>query len=264
MKKSLFILLSFSVILMIFSACTQQAVDVKAEIEAANVKFMEAANTGDAEALKEIYLPDATVYPPNADAVAGIDNIIPMMTASAPAGIKMVFETVSAMAYGAIAIEDGRYKVLAPDETVLDHGKYIVTWKKKGDIWKVSKDIWNTSNPPVPRAMAGDTVLFALTKMKEKDAHLIEEFSLDIFLPVYKELFPQDKAVTRIFKTPVADKDGYITYVYLADPFSSTQVHNVFTVLQAKYGREKTMEMMQKYLDIFKDQTPYATIQLEW
>ncbi len=263
--KKILTLASLTLLVLVFcNSCNTPEIDVIAEIEAVNVTFMEAVNAGDAEALKEIYLPDATVFPPNADAVTGIDNIIPMMTASAPAGIKMVFETVSAKAYGATAIENGRYKVLAPDETVLDHGKYFVTWKKKGNVWQVSQDIWNTSNPPVPRAMAGDTVLFALTKIKEKDAHLIEEFSSDLFLSAYKELFPQDKAVTRIFKTPVADKDGYITYVYLADPFSSAQVHNVYTVLQAKYGKEKTMEMMQKYLDIFNNQTPYLTIQQEW
>lgn len=123
------------------------AVDVKAEIEAANAKFMEAVNNGDAEALQGIYLPDAIVYPPNADPVAGADNIVPMMTGSASAGIKMVFETVSAMAYGNTAVEEGKYNVVVAGETVVDYGKYIVVWKKKDDIWMVSRDIWNTSIP---------------------------------------------------------------------------------------------------------------------
>jgi uncharacterized protein (TIGR02246 family) len=147
MKKTFLSLTVLSCIVLLISGCSMDAVDVKAEIEAANLKFMEAVNAGDAEALNEIYLPDVTVYPPNADAVTGIDNIIPMMTASAPAGVKMVFETVSAMAYGNTAIEEGKYNVVVAGETVVDYGKYIVVWKKKDDKWMVSRDIWNTSIP---------------------------------------------------------------------------------------------------------------------
>ncbi|MDX2415477.1 MAG: nuclear transport factor 2 family protein [Bacteroidales bacterium] len=252
-------------IILALNSCTQEPVDVKTEIEAANVLFMDAANTGDKDALTEIYLPDVTICPPNSDAISGVENVVAAMTVNPPGAIKMLFETVSAEAYGKTAIELGKYKVMTPDESiVLDHGKYIVTWKKIGNEWKVSKDIWNTSNAPIPRAMAGDTVLFAITRVKEQDVHLIEEFSYEVFLPVYKELFPQDKAATRIFKTTSADKDGYVSFVYLADPVTSAQTHNVFQVLGEKYGKEKTTEMMQKYMSIFEDQTPYITIQQEW
>ena len=147
MRKSILLILPV-VFALLASACNQEPVDVKSEIEAVNLKFMEAANSGDIEALNTIYLPDATVYPPGSDAVTGADQIIPMMVASAPAGIKMVFETVSAWAHGTTAIEDGKYKVLGPDDSMLDHGKYIVIWKKKGDEWLLSKDIWNSSMPP--------------------------------------------------------------------------------------------------------------------
>ncbi len=139
------------VLLTIASSCTMEPVDAKEEIQAANELFMKALNTGDVDALADIYMPDAIVCPPNSEMVTGADNIIALMTAT-PVGImKMVFETVSAESFGSTAIELGKYKVLSPDESmVFDHGKYIVIWKKDNEVWKVSKDIYNTSNPPPP------------------------------------------------------------------------------------------------------------------
>ncbi len=65
----------------------------------------------------------------------------------------MVFETVTAMAYGTTAIEEGKYKVLVQGEIVVEHGKFIVIWVKEGNEWKVSKDIWNSSMPiPIPES----------------------------------------------------------------------------------------------------------------
>jgi ketosteroid isomerase-like protein len=148
MKKAFALISTLALILFVLSACTQEAVDVKSEIEAMNVSFMEAANNGDTEALTNIYLPDVILCPPNSEMISGVENAVAAMTAMPPGMVKMVFETVSAEAYGETAIELGKYKVMSPDEaTVFDHGKYIVIWKKKGDDWKVSKDIWNTSMP---------------------------------------------------------------------------------------------------------------------
>jgi len=221
-------------------SCSQGPVDVKSEIEAANIVFMDAVNTGDKDALSGIYLSDITIYPPNSEAISGVENVIAAMTATPPGVVKMLFETVSAEANGNTAIELGKYKVMTPDQsTVLDHGKYIVTWKKEDNKWKVSEDIWNTSSAPIPRAMVGDSVLFAITKVKEDMVDLVEEFSLETFLPVYQELYPQDKAVTRIFKTTTPDPDGFFYYMYTADPFSSDQTHGFLFLYAIKCSHTK-------------------------
>ena len=151
MKKTFLIFSTIALAFLVNSCCTQEAVDVKAEIEEANIAFMEAMNNYDAEALKNIYLPDLKVYPPNMDAMSGAEQVVPMMTANSSMGVKMKFETVSAMAYGTTAIEEGKYEVFVGEDTVVDYGKYIVIWKKKGDEWKISRDIWNTSMPLPPK-----------------------------------------------------------------------------------------------------------------
>lgn len=160
--KKIFLVVS-AILLAIFciNSCDPGPVDVKAEIDSANAIFMEAVNNGDLDALKEVYLPDAIVYPPNSDAIKGVENILPIMMNVSQSGVRMVFESVSAIAYGAIAIDEGTYKVLGPEDFVYEYGKYIVIWEKSGDEWKVSKDIWNSSMPlpePAPAEEAEEIV----------------------------------------------------------------------------------------------------------
>jgi hypothetical protein len=44
-----------------------------------------------------------------------------------------------------MAIEIGRYSLLGANETLMDHGKYLVVWKRFDAQWKLHRDIWNTS-----------------------------------------------------------------------------------------------------------------------
>ena len=64
-------------------------------------------------------------------------------------GIKgLELETLEVLGQGDIASEVGRYKMRGPDGQQIDHGKYIVVWKKVGDVWKLHRDIFNTSVAP--------------------------------------------------------------------------------------------------------------------
>ncbi len=265
MKKTFLFFSTIVLAFIVLSGCTQEAVDVKTEIEAANVTFMEAVNTGDIEALTNIYLPDAILCPPNSEMISGVENAVAAMTATPPGMVKMVFETVSAEANGDTAIELGKYKVLSPDEaTVFDYGKYIVIWKKKGDEWKVSKDIWNTSMPAAPKAAPGDNVLVGVTTAKPELLEKFDEFQNEIFLPAFKELYPDTYSATRILKTAEADKNGNYYFIYISDPFTDTQVHNVWTVLNEKYGKDETQKIWEKYKDLLSDQKAYVAVEQVW
>lgn len=263
MKKTFLILSKFALILFVISCSTQEAVDVKSEIEEANISFMKAINNGDAEALSGIYLPDATVYPPNSDKIYGADNIVPIMAGSSASGVKVKFETVSAMAYGSVAIEEGQYKILAGD-MVVDHGKYIVTWKKKGSEWMVSKDIYNTSMPAAPRAAPGDTVLIGVTTARSEKLEKMDEFQKEVFLPAFKEFYPDSYAATRLLKTDKPDGNGNFYYIYISDPFTYKQTHMVWTVLEKKYSEDEIKKIREKYSDIFSDQKAYIAVEQVW
>ena len=65
------------------------------------------------------------------------------------AGIKAVsLTTEEAEGHGNTAHEVGKYELRGADGKVLDHGKYVVIWKKEGASWKLHRDIWTTSVAP--------------------------------------------------------------------------------------------------------------------
>jgi uncharacterized protein (TIGR02246 family) len=124
----------------------QDPVDVSEEIMAANDSFMKAIKAEDVKTLVSLYTEEARVMPPNLPVVEGKENIVQMWEASFEMGsMHLQLKTISAEAFGATAIEEGKYKVLSPDGQVLDTGKYIVIWKKVGGKWLLHQDIFNTS-----------------------------------------------------------------------------------------------------------------------
>jgi uncharacterized protein (TIGR02246 family) len=123
--------------------------DVTSEIAEANKGFMAAFKNGDAYTLAGNYTKNAKLYPSNSDVIEGQKAIEDFWSAVIMnAGIKKAFlETVTAESYGNIAIEEGRYRLYAEGDQMVDQGKYIVTWEKEDGKWKLHRDIWNTSIP---------------------------------------------------------------------------------------------------------------------
>jgi ketosteroid isomerase-like protein len=133
--------------------CNPQPKNVSKEMTKANLKFMEAFNNGDAAAVAANYTDSAKVFPPNSDVIMGRKAIENFWKNVMTMGIKKVnLETVSAVSYGNHALEEGRYKLYIDGDTLIDQGKYIVSWKMENGQWKLDRDIWNTSNPlPTPK-----------------------------------------------------------------------------------------------------------------
>ena len=61
-------------------------------------------------------------------------------------GVSLV--TVEVEGHGDTAHEIGTFELRGADAKVLDHGKYVVIWKKNGSSWKLHRDIWTTSVAP--------------------------------------------------------------------------------------------------------------------
>jgi uncharacterized protein (TIGR02246 family) len=141
-----FILLS---LVLVFLGCAQPPVDpaqLMTEIEAANAKFMELFSAGDAAGLTALYTEDAMILPPNADFVKGTEAIQGFWQAVFDMGVASAkLKCVEVEGYGDTAIEVSQFKMLGPDEQVLDHGKYIVIWKNVDGEWKLHRDIFNSS-----------------------------------------------------------------------------------------------------------------------
>jgi ketosteroid isomerase-like protein len=59
-------------------------------------------------------------------------------------------ETVEFEEMGDTAWEVGKFSLKAKDGRLLDHGQYIVIWKREHGAWKWHRDIWNSSRPAQP------------------------------------------------------------------------------------------------------------------
>ncbi len=131
------------------SSCSQGPKDVTTEIQKANEVFMKTFKSGDAEAMANLYTNEGVLYPPNSPALRGSENIEAFWEGTFTGGITNAkLETVSALAYGDIAIEEGNVSIYIEDQVVGEE-KYIVVWHNENGQWKLHQDMFN-SNWPKP------------------------------------------------------------------------------------------------------------------
>ena len=117
----------------------------KAEIDAANAKFMDFFNKGDFAGVASLYTDDATALPPGAAMVKGRDAIAAMWKSIAAqvADPKLTALEVKPLGPSA-AREIGTFSLKTKGAKPQDvSGKYVVVWEKVGGDWKLAVDIWN-------------------------------------------------------------------------------------------------------------------------
>jgi uncharacterized protein (TIGR02246 family) len=125
------------------------AQDVRPAIEAANRKWEAAVIRGDGPGVATLYTADAELLPYQSDFVRGRDAIGKYWQAAINSGIKGVsLTTVEVEGHGNTAHEVGTYELRGADGKPLDHGKYVVIWKKVAGSWKLHRDIWTSSVAP--------------------------------------------------------------------------------------------------------------------
>lgn len=144
--------LNFSILffaILIIGSCAQGSKDVTAEIQKANEVFMETYRSGDPDAMTALYTSDGVLYPPYSKPLRGSENIKSFWVDTYESGITdAILETVSAKAYGNIAIEEGKVELYVGDQFIGEE-KYIVVWHKEAGKWKLHQDMFN-SNWPKP------------------------------------------------------------------------------------------------------------------
>ena len=122
--------------------------DVRAAIEAANARFSEAFERGDAKALADMYTSDAIAFPPDSEMIRGNEAIGQFWKATRNSGVKSAtLTTVDVGRSGNIAYETGKVSLtIQPEgkEATTEAAKYVVVWKRQVDgSWKLHRDIWN-------------------------------------------------------------------------------------------------------------------------
>jgi uncharacterized protein (TIGR02246 family) len=117
----------------------------RAEIEAANAKWIDFFNKGDFAGIASLYTEDASAFPPGSAIVKGRPAIEVMWKGMAEQVSDPKLITLEVKALGpSAAWEIGTFslktKSSAPQEVT---GKYVVIWEKVGNDWKLAVDIWN-------------------------------------------------------------------------------------------------------------------------
>ena len=117
----------------------------KAEIEAANAKWVAFFNKGDFDGVASLYTADATAFPPGSGMVKGRAAIGAMWKGMAgqmtdPKVTTMDVKRLGPRAAREIGTFSLKTKESPPKEVT---GKYVVVWEKVGRDWKLAADIWN-------------------------------------------------------------------------------------------------------------------------
>jgi uncharacterized protein (TIGR02246 family) len=117
----------------------------RAEIEAANAKWIELFNKSDFAGIASLYTEDAAAFPPGAAMVKGREAIGAMWKALAEQVTDPKLVTLDVKSLGpSAAREIGTFSLKTKGATPQEvAGKYVVVWEKVGDDWKLATDIWN-------------------------------------------------------------------------------------------------------------------------
>src|SRR6516225_6232399 len=112
----------------------------KAEIEAANAKWIEFFNKGDFAGVASLYTADATAFPPGSAMVQGRAAIGEMWKGMAEQVSDPKLTTLDVKALGpSAAREIGTFTLKTKGPTLRDvSGKYLVVWEKVGNDWKLA------------------------------------------------------------------------------------------------------------------------------
>jgi ketosteroid isomerase-like protein len=121
--------------------------DATTGIHEGNERFRTAVRTADSAAALALYTRDATVLPPNGDAVHGAEEIEKFWATAFENGVTEARPvTLEVIEMGEYSLEVGEYTVLSGVH-ILDRGKIMVLWHRDDGVWKMHRDTWNSSLP---------------------------------------------------------------------------------------------------------------------
>lgn len=123
---------------------SQSITDDRRAVEATVNRYVEATNSGDAEALAQLYEDDAVLLPPDHQPVEGRAAIGEFWRQGTDEGLEVT--TLRLDVDGGIGYLVAQYTLPETDEEPADSGKTVMCLKRQRDgSWKVTADIWNSN-----------------------------------------------------------------------------------------------------------------------
>ena len=122
---------------------------VHQEIERRVREFEAAFNRGDVAALAALYAEDATLLPPDSEAIAGRPGIQHFWQGVRDSGVgRVALRTQQVEASGDLAAEVGTAELTVGSgdgQTSAVRVKYVVVWRRRaGGPWQLAVDAWNS------------------------------------------------------------------------------------------------------------------------
>jgi ketosteroid isomerase-like protein len=121
--------------------------NLKAELDAANKRFLQLFADNDIPGVADCYTEDAQLLVAHMEVIRGRAAIQAVFNLGGGKGHTLDLSTQDLEVLGASAVEIGEYTRKQSDGQTLDRGKYLVVWKRVGDDWKIHRDMLNTSQP---------------------------------------------------------------------------------------------------------------------
>jgi ketosteroid isomerase-like protein len=139
------------------AACAApQGVQMSSELPAMSKLWESAYNSGDLDALAELYSEDCRLLPPGATVMEGRDAVRTVFGSMRDAGLSGTLTSIESKQAGDLGYNVGTYAVSTEDGTIVGTGKFLEVWQRIDGQWKMINDIWN-EDP------ASDTTMVAVT-----------------------------------------------------------------------------------------------------
>ncbi len=120
------------------------------EILNAGRRFLRLFARNDVAGIAACYTEDAQMLPANMKAIRGRAAIEAVFKFTGGRGHSLEFRTQELEVLGTTAVEVGEYVRRQCDGGTVDHGKYMVIWKRVADAWLIHRDMFNTDLPRGP------------------------------------------------------------------------------------------------------------------
>lgn len=136
----------WNVLMIVFlTVLATPALAQKAEIDAANAKWIELFDKGDFDGVAQLYTVDANAFPPGSPMVKGRAAIGKMWKSMAEHVGNPKLTTLAVKRLGASAVREiGTFSLVTKEPSPKEvSGKYLVVWERVKGEWKLAADIWN-------------------------------------------------------------------------------------------------------------------------
>ena len=125
-----------------------------AEIAAVSSRFLKLFAANDVAGIAECYTEDAQMMPANMAPVRGRAAIESVFKFTHVPGHTLDFSTEELELYGDTALELGSYVRRQDGGGPVDHGRYMVVWKRVSGAWKIHRDMFSSIMPRTVRQAA--------------------------------------------------------------------------------------------------------------